>query len=49
VPVLAIPRAAPESPGLTAGALVVVGLPPISVQTVAHASVTAFLSVVLTR
>jgi Flp pilus assembly protein CpaB len=49
VPVLAIPRTGPESPGLTSGALVVVGLPDISAQTVAQASVTAFLSVVLTR
>ena len=49
VPVLAIPRAGAESPGLTTGALVVVGVPDVTVQTVAQASVTSFLSVVLTR
>ena len=49
VPVLAIPRTGAESPGLTAGALVVVGLPDMTAQTVAQASVTSFLSVVLTR
>jgi hypothetical protein len=49
VQVLAIPRAGPESPGLTSGALVVLGVPDITAQTAAQASVTAFLSVVLTR
>ncbi len=49
VPVLAIPRAGEESPGLTNGALVVLGLPDITAQTVAQASVTAFLSVLITR
>lgn len=49
VPVLAIPRAGEESPGLTNGALVVVGLPDETAQAVAQASVSAFLSVVLTR
>jgi Flp pilus assembly protein CpaB len=49
VPVLAIPRPGEESPGLTNGALVVVGLSPETAQTVAQASVSAFLSVVLTR
>jgi Flp pilus assembly protein CpaB len=49
VPVLAIPRTGAESPGLTAGALVVVGLPDMTAQNVAQASVTSFLSVVLTR
>ncbi|QWZ08324.1 hypothetical protein KRR39_00150 [Nocardioides panacis] len=48
-PVLAIPRAGPESPGLTSGALVVLGVPDLTAPTVAQASVTAFLSVVLTR
>jgi Flp pilus assembly protein CpaB len=49
VPVLAIPRARQESSGLTAGALVVLGLPDGSVRIVAQASVSSFLSVVLTR
>lgn len=49
VPVLAIPRAGPESPGLTTGALVVVGLTDGAAQTVAQASVSAFVSVVITR
>jgi Flp pilus assembly protein CpaB len=48
VPVLAIPRADAESPGLTTGALVVVGLPDDAALTVAQASVSTFLSVVLT-
>jgi hypothetical protein len=48
VPVLAIPRSREESPGLTNGALVVVGLPDDTVRTVAQASVSSFLSVVLT-
>ena len=49
VPVLAIPRPGEESPGLTNGALVVVGLAPETARTVAQASVSAFLSVVITR
>jgi Flp pilus assembly protein CpaB len=49
VPVLAIPRTAAETPGLTTGALLVVGLPDGAARTVAQASVSAFLSVVLTR
>jgi Flp pilus assembly protein CpaB len=49
LPVLAIPRTGPESPGLTTGALVVVGVPGATARAVAQASVTAFLSVVLTR
>jgi Flp pilus assembly protein CpaB len=49
VPVLAIPRAGDESPGLTTGALVVLGLPDGTAETVAQASVSSFLSVVLTR
>lgn len=49
VPVLAIPREGEQSPGLTSGALVVLGLPDASTTTVAQASVSAFLSVVLTR
>lgn len=49
VPVLAIPRpSADAEPGLTTGALVVLGLPDSSARSVAQASVTAFLSVVLT-
>jgi Flp pilus assembly protein CpaB len=48
VPVLAIPRAGDDTPGLTNGALVVLGLPDAAVRTVAQASVTSFLSVVLT-
>ncbi len=49
VPILAVPRAGEESPGLTTGALVVVGLPDATARSVAQASVSAFLSVVLTR
>ena len=49
VPVLAIPRTGAEAPGPTTGALVVVGVPDLTAQTVAQASVTTFLSVVLTR
>ncbi len=49
VPVLAIPQPGEESPGLTNGALVVVGLPDEGAQAVAQASVSSFLSVVLTR
>jgi Flp pilus assembly protein CpaB len=49
VPVLAIPRPGAESPGLTNGALVVLGIPEGGAETVAQASVSSFLSVVLTR
>ena len=49
VPVLAIPRPGEESPGLTNGALVVLGVPEGEAATVAQASVSAFLSVVLTH
>jgi hypothetical protein len=49
VPVLAIPQSRPETPGLTNGALVVLGLPDDTARTVAQASVAAFLSVVLKR
>ena len=49
VPVLAIPRAGDESPGLTNGALVVLGLADGEAATVAQAAVTSFLSVVLTH
>ncbi len=49
VPVLAIPRAGAESPGLTNGALVVLGIPDGGAETVAQASVTSYVSVVLTR
>jgi Flp pilus assembly protein CpaB len=48
VPVLAIPRPGEESPGLVTGALVVLGLPEAEARTVAQASVSSFLSVVLT-
>lgn len=48
LPVLAIPRIAPEAPGLTTGALVVVGVPDGAARAVAQASVSAFLSIVLT-
>jgi Flp pilus assembly protein CpaB len=48
VPVLAIPRPGDDSPGLVTGALVVLGLPESGARTVAQASVTSFLSVVLT-
>jgi Flp pilus assembly protein CpaB len=48
VPVLAIPRPGEESPGLTNGALVVLGLPEATALTVAQASVSSFVSVVLT-
>ena len=48
VPVLAIPHEGEESPGLTNGALVVLGLPDDDIRRVAQASVSAFLSVVLT-
>jgi hypothetical protein len=49
LPVLAIPRTAPDGPGLTTGALVVLGVPAGDARAVAQASVSAFLSVVLTR
>jgi Flp pilus assembly protein CpaB len=49
VPVLAIPRPTDESPGLTNGALVVVGVPDDTARRVAQASVTSFLCVVVTR
>jgi Flp pilus assembly protein CpaB len=49
VPVLAIPHSGAADPGLTTGALVVVGLPPADARHVADASVSAFLFVVLTR
>ena len=49
VPVLAIPRSGEADPGLTTGALVVVGLPAAGARHVAEASVSAFLSVVLTH
>jgi Flp pilus assembly protein CpaB len=49
LPVLAIPRTAAEEPGLTTGALLVVGVPAGAARTLAEASVSAFLSVVLTR
>ncbi len=48
VPVLALPRLGEESPGLTTGALVLLGLPAASAPDVAQASVSAYLSVVLT-
>lgn len=49
VPVLAIPSPATGTPGLTNGALVVLGFPDASVRAVAQASVSAFLSVAVTR
>jgi len=49
VPVLAVPRTSSQGDGLTSGALVVVGVPAGSAETLAQASVTAFLSVVLIR
>jgi Flp pilus assembly protein CpaB len=49
VPVLAIPRESEQSPGLTNGALVVLGVPDSATRSVAQASVSAFLSVVITR
>jgi hypothetical protein len=49
VPVLAIPREGEQAPGLTNGALVVLGVPDPATRTVAQASVSAFLSVVITR
>jgi Flp pilus assembly protein CpaB len=49
VPVLAIPAETEESPGLTNGALVVLGVPTTDTRQVAQASVRSFLSVVLTH
>jgi Flp pilus assembly protein CpaB len=50
VPVVSIPRATEDSPGLTnGGALVVVGVPEEAADTVAQAGVSSFLSVVLIR
>ena len=49
VPVLAIPRESEQSPGLTNGALVVLGVPDTATRSVAQASVSAYLSVVITR
>ncbi len=50
VPVVSIPRASDDSPGLTnGGALVVVGVPDGTAGAVAQAGVSSFLSVVLTR
>jgi Flp pilus assembly protein CpaB len=49
VPVLAIPETGEESPGLTNGALVVLGLADGEAATVAQAAVASFLSVVLTH
>jgi Flp pilus assembly protein CpaB len=49
VPVLAIPRGGDGSASLVNGALVVVGVPAGADRAVAQASVTSFLSVVLTR
>ncbi|HYO38611.1 MAG TPA: SAF domain-containing protein [Nocardioidaceae bacterium] len=49
VPVLALPSSEEDSPGLGTGALVVLALPASSARQVAAASVSSFLSVVLTR
>jgi Flp pilus assembly protein CpaB len=49
VPVLALPRTGEEAPGLTTGALVVLAVPESSVRVVAQASVSSYLSVVITR
>jgi Flp pilus assembly protein CpaB len=49
VPVLAIPRPDDSTPGPTSGALVVLGVSRASARILAQASVTAVLSVVLTR
>jgi Flp pilus assembly protein CpaB len=49
VPVLALPRTGAESPGLTTGALVVLAVPDSSVRTIAQASVSSYLTVVITR
>ena len=49
VPVLALPHEGDQSPGLTNGALVVLGVPDAATRSVAQASVSAYLSVVITR
>ena len=50
VPVVAIPRASQDSPGLTnGGALVVVAVPGRTAGTLAQAGVSSYLSVVLTH
>jgi hypothetical protein len=49
VPVLDIPRSLDGTPGITQGALVVLGLTDASARTAAQAAVSAYLSVVLTR
>jgi Flp pilus assembly protein CpaB len=49
VPVLALPAAEDDLPGMGTGALVVLALPQSSARVVAAASVSSFLSVVLTR
>lgn len=49
VPVLAIPRESEQAPGPTNGALVVLGVPDTATRSVAQASVSAFLSVVIIR
>jgi Flp pilus assembly protein CpaB len=49
VPVLAIPRAGEDSPGLTNGAPLVLGVPEASVRGIAQASVASYLSVVILR
>ena len=46
---LAIPRTGDESPGMTNGALVVLGLADGEVAPVAQAAVASFLSVALTH
>lgn len=49
VPVLAIPRPEEATPGLTSGALLVVGVSDAAERTLAQASVSSVLSVVLTH
>jgi Flp pilus assembly protein CpaB len=49
VPVLAIPQPGDDSPGLTNGAPLVLGMPGASVRDVAEASVASYLSVVILR
>jgi hypothetical protein len=49
VPVLAIPRPEEATPGLTSGALLVVGVSDAAARTLAQASVSSVLSVVLTH
>jgi hypothetical protein len=49
VPVLAIPSPDDSTPGATSGALVVLGVSDDSARTLAQASVSSVLSVVLTR